>query len=79
MKEEVIAAQKQAYADADRVNLPMLRKRLREIRYSEEQLAAFRVLAGKPVIENWIAQNQERFDARGLVQTMFAAVGQRYE
>ena len=79
VKEEVIAAQKQAYADADRVNLPMLRERLREIRYSEEQLAAFHALAGKPVIEDWIAQNQEGFDARGLVQTMFAAVGRRYE
>ena len=79
VKEDVIAVQRQAYIDADRVNLPMLRERLREIRYSDAQRAAFQALAGKPVIESWIAQNQERFDARGLVEAMFTAAGRRYE
>ena len=79
VKEEVVAAQIQAYVDVDARNLPMLRAELREIRYSDEQLAAFRAQAGKPVIEEWITQNQSRFDARGLVETIFAAVGQTYE
>ena len=79
VKEEVVAAQIQAYVDVDARNLPMLRAELREIRYSDEQLAAFRAQAGNPVIEEWITQNQSRFDARGLVETIFAAVGQTYE
>ena len=79
VKEEVIAAQIQAYVDVDETNLPMLRESLREVRYTDAQLAEFRAKAGKPVIEDWIAENQSRFDARGLVETIFAAVGQRYE
>ena len=78
VKEEVIEAQIQAYIDVDRVNLPMLRETLREIRYSPEQLAAFRETAGKPVIDAWIEDHQSRFDARGLVKAIFAAVGRTY-
>ena len=79
VKEEVIDAQRQAYADVDRQNLPMLRETLQEVRYSEEALAAFRAKAGKPVIDAWIDANQARFDARGLVEAVFAAVGQTFE
>ena len=79
VKEDVIAAQIEAYVGVDRVNLPMLRETLQEIRYSEAQLAQFQAVAGKPVIEEWIAANQGRFDARGLVEAIFAAVGRRYE
>ena len=78
VKEDVIAAQIQAYIDVDRVNLPLLQETLREIRYSDEQLAQFRAIAGKPVIEEWIEDNQGRFDAKGLVEDIFAAVGQSY-
>ena len=79
VKEDVIAAQIQAYVDVDRVNLPMLQETLLEVRYDEVQLAAFRAKAGKPVIEEWIAANQDRFDARSVVEAIFAAVDQRYE
>lgn len=79
VKEVVVRAQIQAYVEADARNLPMLRASLREVTYSDAQLAAFRAKAGKPVIEDWIADNQRRFDARGLVETIYAAVGQRYE
>ena len=79
VKEAVIAAQIQAYADVDRVNLPMLKETLREIRYTDAQLAEFRAKAAKPVIDAWIADNQGRFDARGLVDTIFAAVGQTFD
>jgi len=78
VKEDVIAAQIQAYVDFDTENLPLLTESLHEIRYSEEQLAAFRAKAGEPVIEAWIEDNEDRFDARGLVESVFAAVGQRY-
>ena len=79
VKEAVVAAQIQAYVDVDMVNLPMLQETLQEVRYSEAQLARFRAIAGKPVIDEWIAAHQDRFDARGLVETIFGAVGRRYD
>ena len=57
----------------------MLKSKLKEVRYTEEQLAAFRTAAGKPVIEAWIESNKGAFDARGLVQTIFKAAGRTYE
>ena len=79
VKEDVIAAQIQAYKDVDEENLPMLQETLQEVRYTDAELAAFRTEAAGPVIEAWIAAHQESFDARGLVETAFAAAGQRYE
>ena len=79
LKEEVIAAQFQAYREVDAQNLPMLRGRLEEIRYTDDQLAEFQARAGRPVIDAWIEDNADRFDARGLVQAVFAAAGHTYE
>ena len=79
VKEDVIKAQIQAYIDIDKKNLPMLKAKLKEVKYTEEQLASFRAAAGKPVIEKWIKDNQDKFDARGLVESMFAAVGRTYQ
>ena len=78
VKEEVIAAQIQAYVDVDAVNLPMLKETLTEIRYTEAQLAQFRARAGAPVIDAWIDENARRFDAPGVVEAIFGAVGQTY-
>ena len=78
VKEEIITTQIQAYIDIDKTNLPMLKETLTEVRYDDETLAAFRAAAGKPVIEAWIEENQDDFDARGLVESIFAAVGQTY-
>ncbi|MDE0256182.1 MAG: TRAP transporter substrate-binding protein DctP [Rhodospirillaceae bacterium] len=78
-KEAVIAAQIDAYKKADAKNLPMLKKKLKEVRYTDAQIAAFRKAGGRPIIEAWIKENQDKFDARGLVKSMFAAVGQTYE
>lgn len=78
VREDVIGEQIQAYIDVDQVNLPILQETLTEIRYSAEQLAELRAIAGKPVIEAWIKENESRFDARGLVEAMYEAVGQSY-
>ena len=78
VKEDVIGTQIQAYIAMDKKNLPMLKKKLKEVRYSDDQLAKFRAAAGKPVIEKWIEENQGKFDARGVIQTIFKAVGQTY-
>lgn len=78
IKEDVITTQIQAYIDIDKKNLPMLRASHQEIIYSDETLAEFRKIAGKPVIEEWIAENQDKFDARGLIEDMFKSVGATY-
>lgn len=63
----VVDAQIQAYIDIDKKNYPMLESTMKKVVYSDEQLAAFREAAGKPVIDEWIAENQNKFDAQGLV------------
>ncbi len=78
VKPEVVKAQIQSYIDIDKKNLPMLKSKLKEIVYPPEVIAAFQKAAGKPVIEKWIMENQGAFDARGLVQAIFASVGKSY-
>ena len=78
VKDNVIEAQIQAYVEVDKVNLPLLDATLQEIRYTEEQRLKLENVAGKPVIEEWIADNEDRFDARGLVETIYTAVGQNF-
>jgi len=79
VKEDVIKHQIQAYIDIDKKNLPMLESKLKKITYSEEQLAAFRKAAGKPVIDAWIKENQGKFDAKGLVDLVFKTAGKTYQ
>ena len=78
VKEDIIKTQIQAYIEIDKKNLPMLKSKLKEVRYSEAELAKFRAAAGKPVIEAWIKENQGKFDARGVIQTIFKSVGRTY-
>ena len=78
VKEDVIKAQIQSYIDIDKKNLPMLKAKLKEVKFSKDELAKFRAAAGKPVIDKWIAENQGKFDARGVIDTIFAAVGRKY-
>ena len=78
VKEDVINAQIQAYIDIDKKNLPMLKAKLKEVKFSDAELAKFRAAAGKPVIDKWIAENQGKFDAKGVINTIFAAIGRKY-
>lgn len=78
VKEDVISTQIQAYIDIDKVNLPLIKAKLAEVVYSDKELTAFRAAAGKPVIDAWIEANQSKFDARGLVQSIFKSVGSSY-
>jgi len=68
LRPKVVKAQVQAYIDIDKKNLPMLEKKLEKVTYTDAELAAFRKAAGKPVIDKWIADNQSKFDAAGLVK-----------
>lgn len=79
IKPDVIEEQRQAYVTADTENLPMLRDKLTEITYSEEDLEKFRARFGRVVIEEWIEENSDDFDARELVELVFKAVGKEYK
>ena len=57
----------------------MLREKLTEITYSEEDLEQFQARFGRVVIEEWIEENSDDFDARGLVELVFKAVGKEYK
>lgn len=78
IKDSIANDQRLAYEEIDRVNLPMLKENLREIRYTESELEEFRTKYASLVIEDWIQKNERSFDARGLVETVFSAVGQEY-
>lgn len=79
LRAEVAEAQISAYREADHRNLAAFRRTMTEIRYGREQLLAYRRIAGRPVIEEWISANQGSFDARGLIERLFAAAGETYE
>ncbi len=60
-----------AYASADAKNLPVFEETMTKITYSDEQLAQFREVAGQPVWDAWIADNQDAFDAQGVFDAIF--------
>jgi len=61
-----------AYEKTDEENLPVFRKRLTEVLYTDEQIKTFRDKAGKPVWDKWVADNQSKFDAKGVLDTLLA-------
>jgi len=64
-------AQIQAYVDIDKKNLPMLAAKLTPVTYSKAQLEEFRAVAGRPVWDKWVSENQGKFDARGVLDLVF--------
>ena len=64
-------AELEAYATADEKNIPLFKETMTEIVYTDEQLAQFHEVAGKPVWDAWIAANQDAFDAQGLFDAVF--------
>lgn len=71
VKGEVDRAQIQAYIDIDKKNLPMLASRLKQVTYSDPQLEEFRRIAGKPVWDEWVADNKDKFDAQDVLDLVF--------
>jgi TRAP-type C4-dicarboxylate transport system substrate-binding protein len=74
IRPEVDKAQVQGWLDKDKVNLPMFKQKMKEIRYSPEELKRFQEKAGKPVWDKWIADNQSKFDAKGVFDFMMAEI-----
>jgi|TARA_B110000444_G_scaffold241154_1_gene257237 TRAP-type mannitol/chloroaromatic compound transport system substrate-binding protein len=71
LKPEALAAMKVAYKKADEKYLPMFKSKLKEIKYDEKTLAAFRKKAGKPVWDAWVTANKDKFDAQALIDLVF--------
>ncbi len=74
VRDEVDTLQVKAWQDKDKINLPVFKKAMQEIDYSPEELARFQAAAGKPVWDKWIADNQSKFDAQGLFNTLMAEI-----
>lgn len=72
LKPEIKDVYKKAYADADAKNLPLFRETLTEVTYSDEQLDAFRKVAGKPVWDEWVAANKDKFDAQAVLDLVMS-------
>ena len=67
----VLDEEQAAYAKADEKNLPEFEKSMTKIVYTDEQLAEFREIAGQPVWDEWIAANEDKFDAQGVFDAIF--------
>jgi hypothetical protein len=52
----------------------MFKQKLTEIRYSDADLKGFQEIAGKPVWDKWIADNQAKFDAKGVLDTLLKEI-----
>jgi TRAP-type C4-dicarboxylate transport system substrate-binding protein len=63
-----------AYRDADKKNIPMFKAKLTEIVYPEEELARFREKAGKPIWDKWVAENQSKFDSKGVLEALLKEI-----
>jgi TRAP-type C4-dicarboxylate transport system substrate-binding protein len=61
-----------AYEKVDAENLPVFRKRLTEVLYTDAQLKEFREKAGRPVWDKWVADNQSKFDSKSVLDTVLA-------
>lgn len=52
------AAVKKAYAEADEKNIPLFKKKLQFIKFTPDELAAFRKVGGTPVWEEWVVKRE---------------------
>ncbi len=61
-----------AYEKSDAENLPVFRKRLTEVLYTDAQIKEFSEKAGRPVWDKWVSDNQSKFDAKSVLDTILA-------
>ncbi len=67
----VLDRQIEVYLEADEKNLPMFEAELEKIVYTEAQIEQFREVAGKPVWDEWVAANADKFDGQELIDRIF--------
>ena len=67
----VMEVEQAAYAEQDKKNLPEFEKSLIKVTYTDDQLAEFREVAGKPVWDAWIEANKDKFDSQGVFDAIW--------
>jgi TRAP-type mannitol/chloroaromatic compound transport system substrate-binding protein len=67
----VMEVEQAAYAEQDTKNLPEFEKTMTKVTYTDEQLAEFREIAGKPVWDAWIEANKDKFDSQGVFDAIW--------
>jgi len=72
-KEMGYAALKAAYGAKDKINYPRWRANLKEIKYTDAELASFRKVGGQPVYDDWVSKNAGKFDSKAMLDAVFAA------
>lgn len=70
-RDMVMDVEQAAYAAADTKNLPEFEKTMEKITYSDEVLARFKEVAGKPVWDAWIEANKDKFDSQGVFDAIW--------
>ena len=70
-RDKIMDVTQAAYAEQDAKNLPAFEKSMTKIVYTDEQLAKFKEIAGKPVWDGWIAANKDKFDAQGVFDAIW--------
>jgi TRAP-type mannitol/chloroaromatic compound transport system substrate-binding protein len=73
-KEPAYAHIIKAYVDIDKVNVPMFKKKLTEIAYTDAQLKEFQDQVGRPVWDKWVADNKGKFDAQNVLDTLLKEI-----
>lgn len=66
LKSEVTQVYIDAYEAADKKNTPKLEKSHKKIVYDEATIKEFQDVGGKPVWDEWIAENKGKFDAQDV-------------
>ncbi|EBA01993.1 TRAP dicarboxylate transporter- DctP subunit [Rhodobacterales bacterium HTCC2150] len=70
-RDMVMDAEQAAYAEQDAINLPAFEKSMTKIVYTDEQLATFKEVAGKPVWDAWIEDNKDKFDSQAVFDAVW--------
>lgn len=70
-RDMVMDVEQAAYTAADTKNLPEFEKTMEKITYSDEVLARFKEVAGKPVWDAWIEANKDKFDSQGVFDAIW--------
>lgn len=70
-RDMVMDKELEAYAEQDKKNLPVFEKTMKKITYSAAELKRFHEIAGKPVWDEWIAANKDKFDSQGVFDAVW--------
>ena len=76
LKDDVTQVMIDKYVAADAKNIPEFEKTMTKIVYDDATLQQFADVAGKPVWDKWVADNQDKFDAQGVLDRLWELVAE---